>query len=283
MNVGIFCFSGTGNTWWVSNQLAAGLGCRDYPTEVYSIEQLNAKDVHIIIENSDILIFSYPVYGSFMPWPMKEFIDGLPRIGRGKDIAVICTQMMFSGDGAWFYHKIFEEKGYEIKWTFHFNMPNNISMRIFPLPYTVDENRINRILKKCAGKVEKAAESISSGIRSLKGAGPASRLMGLMQRPAYVKLVRRPFKSPYSVDIEKCNLCKKCIMMCPENNIFLENGRISFGENCTFCVRCYNYCPQTAIRAYGKVHNPKKPPYRGPAGFDPIDIASVKSLSDFNK
>ncbi|MBN2559221.1 MAG: EFR1 family ferrodoxin [Clostridia bacterium] len=283
MNAGVFCFSGTGNTWWVSNQLAAALGRRGCPAEVYSIEKLDANDAQIIIQKSDILIFSYPVYGSFMPWPMKGFIDGLLQADEEKDIAVICTQMMFSGDGAWFYHRAFEEKGYKVKWTFHFNMPNNISIGIFPFPYTVDENKINRILKKCAGKVEKAAESISSGIGSLKGAGPASRLMGLMQRPAYVKLVRRPFNSPYSVDIEKCNLCRKCIMMCPENNIVLENGRISFGENCTLCLRCYNYCPQTAISAYGKAHDPKKPPYRGPEGFDPVKIASAKILSDFNE
>ena len=52
---------------------------------------------------------------------------------------------------------------------------------------------------------------------------------------------------------EDCVSCGKCVELCPAGNIFLENGRISFGDQCVICLGCYHRCPQKAIRYQNKV------------------------------
>lgn len=281
MDVCIFYFSGTGNTWWASNKLVEELKIKGRTAECHSIEMLDKDATAELIENSDAVLFGYPVYGSYLPEPMKEFIDNIPEPSKTRKTGIFCTQMKASGDGAWFYHKVLEEKGFEIRWTFHFIMPNNISMKVFPLPYTVEKTKLDKIFERCGTKIEAAAESIAMNVLSLTGNGVFSLFIGLMQRPAYRHFTKRPFKSPYTVDNEKCVNCMRCIQLCPEGNIKLIDGKIQYGENCTFCMRCYNYCPKTAISAYGMAHNNKKKPYRGPDGFDPALITTRKDLTDF--
>lgn len=281
MDVCIFYFSGTGNTWWVSNKLVEELKNKGRTANAYSIEMLDREQTLELMENSSAVIFGYPVYGAYLPGPMKEFLDDLPEPSKNKAAGIFCTQMKASGDGAWFYHKVLEDKGFDIKWTFHFLMPNNISLRIFPLPYSVESTKLNKIFDKCEVKIENAADSIAMNTPSLTGNGILSLLIGLTQRPAYKHYTKRPFKSPYKVNPEKCVNCMRCIQICPEGNIKLVDGKIEFGDNCTFCMRCYNYCPKTAISAYGFAHGDKKKPYRGPEGFDPALITARKDLMDF--
>lgn len=46
---------------------------------------------------------------------------------------------------------------------------------------------------------------------------------------------------------DACTDCKKCIRICPTNNITHENGRIVFGDKCVACLSCYHRCPEKAV------------------------------------
>ena len=46
---------------------------------------------------------------------------------------------------------------------------------------------------------------------------------------------------------EACISCETCIKVCPVNNIHLENGTITFGDNCQQCMACIQWCPKYAI------------------------------------
>lgn len=281
MDVCIFYFSGTGNTWWASNRLVEELKNRGRTAECHSIEVLTNEETRDLLENSDTVIFGYPVYGSYIPGPMKKFIDGLAKSTKNKKTGIFCTQMKASGDGAWFYHRILEDKGFDIKWTYHFILPNNISIKISPLAYSVDKIKLDKIFDRCKKKIELAASEIVMNKPSLTGNSFAGYILGMTQRPFFRRYIRHPFKAPYKVDSEKCVKCMRCIQICPESNLKLVDGNIKYGENCTLCLRCYNYCPKTAISAFGFTHNEKKKPYRGPEGFDPALIAGRKDLMDY--
>lgn len=41
---------------------------------------------------------------------------------------------------------------------------------------------------------------------------------------------------------------KKCINICPVNNITMMNNKIQFGDNCVSCLGCYHRCPEKAIK-----------------------------------
>ena len=47
---------------------------------------------------------------------------------------------------------------------------------------------------------------------------------------------------------DKCVKCKKCINICPVNNITMVNNKIQFGDNCVSCLGCYHRCPEKAIK-----------------------------------
>lgn len=281
MDICIFYFSGTGNTWWASNKLAEELTNKGRTVEVHSIELLDIEKTSELIEDAEIIVLGYPIYGSCIPQPMKSFIDKMPNPTKTKKVGIFCTQMEFSGDGAWYYHKNLDNKGYDIKWTYHFKLPSNICLKVWPLPYSTDKTKLNKIFNKCETKIENAADDIATSAPSYKGAGVGSLLLGLMQRPIFKALIKRPFKSPYKVDSEKCVKCMRCIQICPEGNIRLVDGKITFGTNCALCMRCYNYCPKTAITAYGFSHKENKLTYKGPEGFDPALITARKDLMDF--
>ena len=281
MDVCIFYFSGTGNTKWVADKFVENFSYKGMEAEAHSIELLEPVKVKELAAESRILMFAYPVYGSYIPEPMKRFVDEFPPLHLHNEIAIVCTQMMFSGDGAWFYHDAFEEKGYKVKWTYHFIMPSNVSIRLFPLPYTADQHKIKKILAKCEKKIVEAVDNINMNVPSLTGSSTLSYILGLMQRPFYKKYIKRPFKTPLKADHDACVKCMRCIQICPESNIRLSDGEIVFGNQCTLCLRCYNFCPKTAITAYGVRHKKNKPTYKGPEGFDPALIAKRKDLMDF--
>ena len=281
MDICIFYFSGTGNTKWVADKFVENFSYKGMEAEAHSIEQLSTEQTSQLASKARIVMFAYPIYGSYLPNTMKDFIDNFPEAKLYNEAAVICTQMQFSGDGAWFYHKKLEEKGYTLKWTYHFITPNNVSIRISPLPYTADPLKIKKKLAKCEKRIEKAVDNINMNAPSLTGNHWVSKALAMFQRPFYKKYIKKPFKSPLKVDMEECVNCMRCIQICPTSNIKLKDGVITFGTDCTLCLRCYNFCPKTAISAYGIKHNKKKPTYRGPEGFDPALIAARKNLTDF--
>lgn len=281
MDICIFYFSGTGNTWWAVNKLADELSNKGRTTEIHSIELTDVEMASKLIEQSEVIVFAYPIYGSSLPLPMKKLIDNLQKLSKPKKTCIFCTQMAFSGDGAWYYHKSLEEKGFEIKWTYHFNMPNNISIKAASFLYNDNSVKRNKIMKKCEAKIRKAADEITMSVSSYTGKGIGSLILGCMQRPIFLGLTKRPFKSPYKTDSNKCVKCMRCIQICPEGNIKLSEEGIIFGTECALCLRCYSFCPKTAINAFGLEHGKKKKTYRGPEGYDPAIIASRKDLMDY--
>jgi len=52
----------------------------------------------------------------------------------------------------------------------------------------------------------------------------------------------------YAVDEAKCNGCKKCLSVCPEDAISIVNGKAVINkEECIGCGRCINLCLEKAI------------------------------------
>lgn len=48
---------------------------------------------------------------------------------------------------------------------------------------------------------------------------------------------------------KNCINCKRCVKLCPTNNIIEEAGKIKFksNNNCIYCLSCIQWCPMQAI------------------------------------
>ncbi|MGI5927957.1 MAG: FAD-binding protein [Thermacetogeniaceae bacterium] len=51
-----------------------------------------------------------------------------------------------------------------------------------------------------------------------------------------------------SINHKKCDLCGKCIEVCPFNAIKLDNDRIAVNEACKVCKVCIKNCPNLALK-----------------------------------
>lgn len=91
--VGVY-FSGTGNTRYCVEQFVKK---SESSANVMSIED---SDVIEAIKSNKLIIFGYPIYFSNIPKLVRDFIDGNKEVFKNKDIYIICTMGLFSGDGA---------------------------------------------------------------------------------------------------------------------------------------------------------------------------------------
>ena len=249
----IFYFSGTGNTWWVADSIKKQLDLNNINADTVSIEDIDAKKANWWIKTADLILFGWPVYGSDLPEPMKKFIDNLRVIEKGKHIHTFCTQMGFSGDGAWLYHKNFEKKGLIIDSAQHFIMPSNISIYRGIFGALRNEERIAEIMEKCGKQIDRYISGLLMGKTRIRGR--YSYPLGILMRAPY-RLVYKKYQNLNGADKTKCNLCGICANLCPVGNISMEKYP-KFAGKCALCLRCYAFCPESAITYKGKSYNTK--------------------------
>lgn len=265
MRISIFYFSGTGNTSWITKKIVEYFTEYGHDVSAVSIENLTVSMADSAISQSDIIGFGYPIYGSDLPQNMKEFLIDLAAI-TSKPTFVYCTQWKWSGDGSHAGAQFLASKGFDIKWSEHFNMPNNVCVSLIPLPFTNDADKLGQTFEAAKRKSQKFADSILRVDKSLRGFNSLSIFAGKIQRVPFRKGFSK-LRNDMGIDKEKCTNCGFCYSNCPSGNIYEKNGEVLTCGNCILCLRCYNYCPTHAITYRKLKHNIKRGiPYKGPTG-----------------
>ncbi|MFH1512514.1 MAG: EFR1 family ferrodoxin [Bacillota bacterium] len=234
-------FSGTGNSKYVAELFAAGMG-----GECHSIEE--APDFGGMIQTADAVAFVYPVYTSRIPRIMREFVAAHTADLQGKKLVILCTQMGFSGDGARCFLDLLPERSVRVLYAEHITMPNNINnLGVFP---QTGEKRARRLAEGAKQIVGRVCADIKAGVVKKRGFNPFSRLLGLPQG-LFLPLMERVSDNAVTIG-EDCTGCGACVKRCPMNNLTIAHGKALAHGNCTECYRCINLCPQRAIGLYFK-------------------------------
>jgi ferredoxin len=251
MGTTIFYFTGTGNSMMIARDLAAQLG---NGTEITSIPQAIHKE---IVLSSECIGFIMPVYFWGMPLMVEDFIKKL-AMGKAKYIFAVVTFGGKPGSTLYQIDDLLKQKGVELSAGFEIQLPENY-IPLYNLPSPAEqENQI----KNGKIKIREIAEMISSRQKheiNQDSTGFIIRILSVLFHKRSAKFHKDAAKFWVT---EKCNDCGTCKLICPVQNIRLDDGRPRWGNKCEQCLACIHWCPTQAIEFGEKTLNRKR--YRNP-------------------
>lgn len=242
-----FYFSGTGNTRYITQRLCDRLSER-FCVQIHDVA--GKDDLAAALGHADSVLLAFPVYGSSPPLPMRRFVHEHAKRLRGKEVIVVATQYMFSGDGAASLGRTVEKLGGRVLFAEHFNMPNNLAD--FPAFKIRNGSELDAMLAKADKRADAFAEKILRGKPFRRGFGVLSHAVGYFCQRKWWRKSEKEKKNSLKIDAEKCVGCGKCVKSCPMGNIRLERGKAVPQGECALCYRCVNLCPRKAVTLCGK-------------------------------
>lgn len=220
---GIFYFSSTGNSLYIAKRIG------DYFSERVSFIPNYHGDLN---QYQDIVIVS-PVYSFGLPKHVYDFVITLPKTST---VYVVLNYGGMMGGADYYTYQLAKTHGVNIRAVYAVKMPENFTLT-FSTPQLY--NRI--VLKSAEKKIDRIIDGIKSKQKSLP---PKKKTNGASyeKNKANWNLIARDFSVK-----DNCIKCKKCIRICPVDNITITDDKIIFLDKCVACLGCYHRCPQKAI------------------------------------
>lgn len=263
----IFYFSGTGNTYYIVEQLSKHLTSLGNTVALSSCESCDVD-----IDEFDMIGIAFPIHTSCAPVVFEELLKELPST-NDKPLFGVVTSGYMAGDVLYHYNKLLNEKGYQPFLYQNFVVGNNLHLPYLSPLRVLREDKKQKKRENLNKRVEDIANKIHNEELSLKGNDVFSKIFGYSQRSIGKVHEKVNFKG-FDTD-ETCVKCMWCIKNCPVDNIYFDNEKVKFSNNCIMCMRCYNFCPIESIQCTKHTKNKKK--YKRYSG-----INSLKSQSKFN-
>ena len=253
----IFYFSGTGNTKWVAQQIAAAIG----EELVYIPDAIREGRYEYTLAEGERIGFCFPTHGWQPPRIVRKFIKGLKNfkglrngsIEEWKNGGHFCWALTTCGDNMGeamtILNRDLAQVGLQAETVFSVIMPE--SYVCLPFMYTDTPEREQEKIEGARRQLQHVIGIVKErrrGVAELeKGATPLlySYVLG-----AYFNR-RMVTDKKFMVDADVCTKCGLCAKVCPVDNIkntpptWLHDGR------CTACLACYHHCPVHAIN-YGE-------------------------------
>lgn len=254
MKIGIFYFTGTGNTAFIAEILKGEFGAEN-PTEIFNIEFFPDGIKHEQLEPFELFVFGAPIYAFNAPKLFIQFLHKLPKT-KGKRAFLFLNAGGDALAGLEYPASILRKKDYNLTNQAVFLMPSNvlvenknlatgeIILNLFGLKY---KQNIHQMAEKCRTQIKEVVNQILKGEPTLVHVNSAARLVTFLCRPMFFYLGCPTFEWFVNADKE-CTLCNICVKGCPVGNIRIEGGKVKFGSACNMCYRCINICPKQAIR-----------------------------------
>jgi len=246
-------FSGTGNTKYVVKHFIE-LYEEDSNYLMKSIED-KTVDYSSLIEEAKVIFIAYPIHEGLLPHIMNEFLIEHKEHFRNKDIITVCSQLIFSGDGAALPVHILKEVNVNLLHGIHVNMPSNLTDFWFLPAKTVEKS--TKKFKKADAKIARVVSKINKGKKIRNGIRFYSWALGFFLQRAFTKHHYNRIRSDVKIHHDTCINCNKCVTVCPVDNLYSKDKKILVKDNCTICYRCVNECPTQTISIITN-HKPTK-------------------------
>ncbi|HHT80198.1 MAG TPA: 4Fe-4S ferredoxin [Spirochaetales bacterium] len=244
MKTTIFCFSGTGNSYYAATAIAEQLG--DTTVRMTS-SLLDAEN----IEMTERVGFLFPTYKGFPPNQMKDFIQEVfskQDLEPIRYLFMITTRYKFQAYSMVAMEVLLREAGCAHSYANHIVMPDGY-VPLVPVP---TEEKESELYAQADRSIRLIVEDIQNETIKLAGKRPFSRL-ALNYLMGFIHSSSKLFARKFTVT-DACTSCKICYRMCPSANITMVEGKPVFGDNCEGCLGCYHRCPEDAIQLTTRAH-----------------------------
>ncbi|MDD3304498.1 MAG: EFR1 family ferrodoxin [Clostridia bacterium] len=234
----IHYFTGTGGTYHAVKTIGNKLESDGFEVEYVSIE----KDKKDKLEDFDIHVFTYPIYGFGTPHIMINYLKKLQKVNNLKAVILsVCAG--FEGQSLNHVTHILKKKGFDVFNTNIVFYPSNWTQLINP----VDEQTQKSIIERAKERLDIIAKEIIDNTKSINNRSAIVSFFSWMMFLLYSYIGRRIMGKMYIAD-NNCNSCKKCEKICPAKVIKMVKGKPRWNWSCEGCQRCINLCPQKSIQ-----------------------------------
>jgi len=236
--IGVY-FSGTGNTKHCVEQFVAQC---DHNSTAVSIETPGLNEA---LAGHNMIVFGYPVYFSNAPKIVRDFIAENKMLFQGKEIFIIATMGLFSGDGAGCAARLFRKCHAKVVGGLHLKMPDCIGdEKAMKKPLEANKE----IVRQADAKIALAAVKFKEGTPVKVGLNVFYHIAGLFGQRLWFYGKTMTYKEKPNVDRQKCIGCGRCSELCPMRNIEIAEGKAVSHNQCTLCYRCFSHCTDCAKR-----------------------------------
>ena len=244
----IFYFTGTGNSYYVANQLR-----KKGERLVNMAKARDEKEYQYTVAKGESVGFVFPVYCWTVCDVVLDLIRNL-RLEGARYVYSVITCGGSIGCAGGLLRKELKKRGITLSCVYPLVMPDNCLL----FYNNGTEEHQKEVFRNCQEKLSE----ICTEIRLHRIRKPLLAFPARICRSAYHMLMGT---KKYHVT-DKCTGCGLCAKNCPDHAIQMVDGRpVWEKKKCAKCTACINRCPVGAIE-YGKA-TADRARYNNPAAF----------------
>ena len=245
MRIGLYYYSGAGNTKFIAKALAKKLKVLDHEVLMLRITDKHAQTFE---QNVDLFIVGFPVYDLSAPSSVRTLVNNL-QIST-KPIAFFCTKAFASADAIRELSLVAISKNMTTVGRKEFYMPGTDLLGMFAKKGSKTETIAKFFHSRHIGKkLDRFIHKIEQQKRQR-----IARKWYVYLSPLIPKKWKQSFHDQYSRFVPQffsqpdiCIECMKCVKECPRDNIRFDEV-IKFDLNCDMCLHCLHHCLVDSIQ-----------------------------------
>ena len=220
----VLYYSGTGNSKYIAKCIASAL-----ETDCLNLnERIKTGDTSSVQTEENVILVT-PTYAWRIPHIVSGWLGKTELVGA-KRIWFVMDCGSEIGNAAKYNRELAAQKALTYMGTAQIVMPENY-IALFPAP---DKQEAKAIVENAKPAIRSIIDCIRNGMEF-----PAprnnlyDRFMSGAGNPIFYKKI---VKADAFTVSDACIGCRKCVQLCPLNNIRLDKDKPVWGANCTHCM-----------------------------------------------